>query len=193
MELQTILSDFITATIFVLLAGTVLYPLALSAVRDADRWLARQDIRSRDDLWRKLAAWMPGDRGLTSDTGDPPGGQAATAVPATKASERRQHGRLKTRFLGSLHPDSAAPAVNLCDVIDLSAGGARIRPVDPLPDAPMLALGLNRFGLLPAQVVWRDRDEVGLRFLQSPAEVSRVMRGLVPASGPVLAPAARAA
>ena len=94
--------------------------------------------------------------------------------------ERRRHRRIRTNFLGTLHPSADARADNLCDVLDISASGARIRPVDRLRDASPLILGLERFGRVPARVVWDRGGEVGLQFEQTPDQTVRMMRGLLP-------------
>ena len=94
--------------------------------------------------------------------------------------ERRRHRRIRTNFLGTLHPSADARADNLCDVLDISASGARIRPVDRLRDASPLTLGLERFGRVPARVVWDRGGEVGLQFEQTPDQTVRMMRGLLP-------------
>lgn len=107
---------------------------------------------------------------------------ASEPSPAARPSERRDHKRYRTCFLGTLHNDAGALATNLCDILDLSATGARIRPVDPMP--AMLAqvtVGLERLGRFPARVVWRHHGEVGLRFERGPKEVMAKMCGLIPA------------
>ncbi len=196
MELQGIFSDFLTTAMIILLASTILYPLTLSLALGADRWLARRGVCRGRGLWRRFAA---GERSSwTTTSGDAhhrgvPAAQLIGGAAPDEGPERRRHIRLKTPLLGTLHRDTAAAAGNLCDVVDLSASGARIRPVDPLPEVPLLALGLEHFGLFAAQIVWRDHDEVGLRFLQSPTEVARLMRGLLPAPGHAPAAAACAA
>lgn len=187
MELQKIIADFLMTAIIILSAGVVLYPLTLATMFGADEWLARHGIHGRRDLWRKLANW---NRRVFAGE---PNVLAVARIPAQDGSERRRYKRLTTRFLGTLHPNAKSPAANLCDVVDISASGVRIRPVDPLPEVPLVTLGLERFGLFTAQVVWRDGDEVGLRFLQSPAEIAHGMRGLVPAPCREPAPIARAA
>ncbi len=187
MELQEIISDFLMTAILMLSAGVILYPLTLATVLGVDEWLARCGIHGRRDLSRKLTGWK---RRVFAEE---PNVLAVPRISAQEGSERRRYKRLTTRFLGTLHPNAKSPAANLCDVVDLSASGARIRPVDPLPEAPLVTLGLDHFGLFTAQVVWRHGGEVGLRFLQSPAEIAHGMRGLVPAPCHEPAPIARAA
>jgi hypothetical protein len=187
MELERIISDFLMTAIIILSAGIILYPLTFSTILDVDEWLARRGVRDRRDLWRKLT-----QRERRVDAAVQSGAVVAR-LPAPDMPERRRHIRLKTGILGTLHPDTASLAANICDILDISASGARIRPVDPMAEAPLVALGIDRFGLFPAQVVWRNRDEVGLRFLQSPATVAHGMRGLVPTDCREAAPIARAA
>jgi len=187
MELQRLIADFMLTAMIILSSGIILYPLTLSAVLGIDKWRTRHGVHGSRDIWRTL-------------TGRPrrvPAQDQSAPVPARFSAldlaERRRHMRLKTSFLGTLHPDAASLAANICDVLDLSASGARIRPVDPMPDAPLVTLGIDRFGLFPAQVVWRHGGEVGLQFLQSPVMVAHSMRGLVPTAICTPAPIAHAA
>ncbi len=174
MELQRLISDFLMMAIIILSASVIFYPLTLSTILGVDEWLTRRGVHGWRDLWRKLA---PQEHRALAEVHKAP---VVTRIPALGMLERRRHMRLKTSFLGTLHPDAASLAANICDILDLSASGARIRPVDPLPEAPLVTLGIDRFGLFPAQVVWRHGGEIGLRFLQSPMMVAHGMRGLVP-------------
>jgi hypothetical protein len=49
---------------------------------------------------------------------------------------------------------------------DISEGGARLRMAggDPLPDSFMLQIGLRQAPHRQCRVVWREEDEVGIRF-----------------------------
>ncbi len=58
------------------------------------------------------------------------------------------------------------------DLVDISAGGARLKAKDPLPDFAGSRLVLSVHGVkdsgrlqnLPAQVRWRSGQEIGVQF-----------------------------
>lgn len=108
---------------------------------------------------------------------DPPLTSTRTSVPQ---HDRRRQKRFRTCLLGTLHRAAGDQAENLCDILDISFGGARVRPVDPMPARRRITLGLRHFGQLPARVVWRRDGEMGLKFDQNPAETMAIMKGLMP-------------
>jgi hypothetical protein len=110
--------------------------------------------------------------------------KGAAQAPRPKAPcspEHRVHKRFRTCFLGTLHQSADADPDNLCDIIDLSASGARVRPVEPIPATTRIALGLRHFGVRSARIVWRRNGEVGLQFENDSREAASALRGLLPA------------
>lgn len=89
-------------------------------------------------------------------------------------------------MMGSLHTKSETRADNLGDVINLSAGGARIRLVEPMPKVSHITLGLRHFGFFPARVAWCTADEIGLEFREAPEAVAGRLRGLLPQPVPMV-------
>jgi hypothetical protein len=62
-----------------------------------------------------------------------------------------------------------------CQVIDISVGGARLKMTAlPPPDLATAWLILDPFGPIEAETVWRDRDCVGVRFLQERREIAEL-------------------
>lgn len=209
MELQHLISDFLSTAIIILMTGTVAYSLTILSVQAAQEWLERSARGERRKLWgllRRRVHDLAGQGfwierlvlrplGLGTSRLGGAGGERAHAEDGARAGsdpalqsaalardyvERRRHKRFTTCLLATLHPEPNAKADNLCDVVDLSAGGARIRPVDRLAETRSVTLGLRHFGLIPAQVVWRRDGEVGLEFRQDPSETVAMMRGLLP-------------
>lgn len=58
-----------------------------------------------------------------------------------------------------------------CVVMDISAGGARLRGAGPMELETPVTLYIDRFGEFPANVVWHDGEQTGVGFLQHPREV----------------------
>jgi len=94
-----------------------------------------------------------------------------------KPHERRQFGRLHLLAYGRDKTCAIHIGGIKCqaDLIDVSAGGARLKhvPPPPLPSHPELVFSvpsLDDGGLLqnlPATVRWRNGDELGIKFDQS--------------------------
>lgn len=166
MELTEVFSSFFTATLIVLSIAVVFYAFIETTGERALDWLAGRDAGL---LQSRVEPGRPGRRARARGGASPEAGR-----------ERRHHRRYRMGLMGTLHPDADSRPGNLCDILDISATGARIRPVDPLSPSDGIALGLERFGLLPARVVWRRDDEVGLSFEQAPARIAYTMRGLLP-------------
>lgn len=51
-----------------------------------------------------------------------------------------------------------------CQVLDISAGGTRIRLAEPFPVRSEVVLVVDRVGALPGQIIWRRRNCAGMRF-----------------------------
>jgi hypothetical protein len=192
MDLQSFISNLLTATLIFLPAGVLLYAVVATTAERAQHWLARQrrPVRQAAARWRAfLETPLPrqplqASLGLFAaaiESGVESVSRWSWARPAPPSGrERRRHQRFRTGYMGSLHEDAETRASNLCDILDISATGARIRPVDPMQPTEHMTLGLERFGLFPARVVWWRNDEVGLRFEQTPTQVTYMMRGLLP-------------
>ena len=80
----------------------------------------------------------------------------------TDAQERRQHRRCAVFWPGKLSCQGCS--INF-DLLDISAGGARIHLSAPLIDSSTVTVRIDRIGEFRAEVVWRGLDDAGLRFL----------------------------
>ncbi len=162
MEYQELVSRFLTAAIVILMTASVAIPISVLAVQAAG-----EGLRRRQGPFRYL----------------PPGSwfqeKSRPAKSSAEPQKRRTHKRLRTCLFGSLHTEVVTKVDNLCDVIDFSAGGARIRLVDPMAEISKITLGLRHFGFFPARVVWRDGADLGLKFDLAPETVVDRMRGLL--------------
>ena len=75
--------------------------------------------------------------------------------------DRRQHPRRAVLWVGEL---GLGGATFDCQVWNVSLSGAKLRASLPLGPGTPVDLTLPRFGVLPANVVWRSGNELGLAF-----------------------------
>lgn len=60
-----------------------------------------------------------------------------------------------------------------CQVIDISPGGVRVRPVEAVPESlGPCQFQFARLGVFEGQIRWRDGDAVGLGFAMPPADIA---------------------
>jgi len=94
------------------------------------------------------------------------------------ARERREYERVSVALPGILSVPSE-PTVKKCTVIDLSAGGARLK-YDDAPPAPdrIAALSIEGFGIFEGITVWDCDAEYGMRFLFGESERQHLIQSL---------------
>ena len=83
--------------------------------------------------------------------------------------DRRRHPRSMVAWSGVLRDDRGAVKF---DVLDVSAGGARLRTSRTLRMNTKVMLDIDRVGGFLGEVVWLDPDRAGIRFLEDPRDVS---------------------
>jgi len=94
---------------------------------------------------------------------------------AAPPADLRAHARRAVCLTGRiLCADGAAE----CAVVNVSAGGARLRAAGDFAAGLEVRLELPACGGLPAVVVWAREGELGLRFTGDPAEVACALIGL---------------
>jgi hypothetical protein len=78
--------------------------------------------------------------------------------------DRRQKNRRIENVRAWADPGGIQPVVD-CQIVDISEGGARVRPVKniEMPDAFALQIDSTR-DLGAVDVVWRDQRSVGVKF-----------------------------
>ncbi len=62
-----------------------------------------------------------------------------------------------------------------CLIVNISSGGAMVRSEDPAFYATSVVLRNARIGDLAAEVVWRQNDELGLKFADDPETVAEII------------------
>ena len=177
MEFQDQMSRFLPVVTVILMVVGVTIPISVLVMQTLDK-----SFKRRTGLFRYLPrgfAFLGVDGLLPQNWFHKARTTTAPAKPSRERQRRRAHKRLRTCLMGSLHTKADTQVDNLCDVIDFSASGARIRLVDPMAEIPRMTLGLRHFGFFPARVVWRDGNDVGLNFDLAPDTVVGQMRGLL--------------
>lgn len=84
-------------------------------------------------------------------------------------AERRKHPRVDVLESGLLYGEDGCID---CQVIDVSANGARIRPVGDLPTkSGACRFLLARLGMFQAKICWAKNGQAGVAFDAPPEEV----------------------
>ncbi len=89
-----------------------------------------------------------------------------------KPSESRRFERTTVLWSGQLVYREQIVA---CTIVNISAGGAMVRSEDPAFYATSVVLRNARIGDLAAQVLWRQDDELGLKFADDPETVAEII------------------
>ncbi len=97
--------------------------------------------------------------------------------PAT-SREKRFYPRTAVLWTGRLHAGAQGAD---CRILNISATGAKIHLLEPLPPAPMVSLRISRFGEFPGDVIWREDSFLGIRFRDDPDDIIQIFGNAVPA------------
>ncbi len=89
-----------------------------------------------------------------------------------KSSEYRRFERTTVLWSGQLVFQEQSVA---CVIVNISSGGAMVRSEDPAFYATSVVLRNARIGDLAAEVVWRQNDELGLKFADDPETVAEII------------------
>ena len=77
------------------------------------------------------------------------------------STARRAQKRMKVMWSGTVRRGERFAE---CQVLDISAGGAKIRIAGPCPVRSEVALITDRLGALPGKISWRRGDLAGIEF-----------------------------
>jgi hypothetical protein len=91
-------------------------------------------------------------------------------------NDRRRHKRTRVLFSGCLVSGDQSVQGTM---LDLSAGGARIRLTGPLAAPSAITLRLARRIDFHVEPVWSSGGIVGLRFREAPSRISGIFAGLL--------------
>lgn len=87
-------------------------------------------------------------------------------------SETRRFDRTTVLWSGQLVSREQSVA---CVIVNISSGGAMVRSEDPAFFATSVVLRNAHTGDLAAEVVWRQNDELGLKFADDPETVAEII------------------
>ena len=79
--------------------------------------------------------------------------------------ERRRHKRLPVFWTGRISPDNGRDRDISVNLMDISAGGARVTMAEPVHGCPMVKLTIDRVGEFFGEVVWEGLGDLGIRFV----------------------------
>jgi len=88
----------------------------------------------------------------------------------------RQHARGAVLMGGRLLSDGQWRP---CQVVNVSAGGARLKVEGTYPPGRELVLELAACGRYPGVAVWARGEEMGLKFTCGPAELAELVEALI--------------
>ena len=94
-------------------------------------------------------------------------------------TSREQRVRPRTAVLWTARLHAGAQGAD-CRVLNISATGAKIHLLEPLPPAPMVSLRIERFGEFPGDVIWREENLLGIRFRDDPEDIIQIFGSAVP-------------
>jgi len=89
-----------------------------------------------------------------------------------KTSETRRFERTTVLWSGKLVFQEQSVA---CVIVNISSGGAMVRAEDSGLFVTSLVLHCSRFGDLVAEVVWRQDEEIGLKFADTAETIAGVL------------------
>lgn len=92
-------------------------------------------------------------------------------------NEMRRHARETVILNGRVTSTDGCEDV-LCDIVDISAGGARVKFAAILPTGTDVTLCLGDFGNFSARVQWSRPPHLGLKFHDSPDTMAEVMMAM---------------
>lgn len=84
------------------------------------------------------------------------------ALPQAR-TDRRRHQRRRLLWSGKLRTWDGS--ILDCTILDMSAGGAKVRLEQPVVPGELVTLMSRRFGMRPARVAWMEDLIIGLQFL----------------------------
>ena len=95
-----------------------------------------------------------------------------------RTNEIRKYPRRLVLLSGAVYMDNRPIE---CRVLDISSGGARIRVDEPFEHDDTFPLMIYRFGEFPTEVAWEKDTDIGVVFIDDPAQIERLIGHLLPA------------
>ena len=90
---------------------------------------------------------------------------------------QRRHRRIPVIWPGKLSQGEAGVD---CAILNISAGGAKLRMTEEQERHGLVALRSPRFGTLHGRIVWRAEAYLGVAFLNAPMQVAETFGPALP-------------
>jgi hypothetical protein len=98
-------------------------------------------------------------------------------IPPVDPRDRRRYPRTAVLWPGRIAAEGAKAD---CLVLNLSAGGAKIRTAGPVGLDAKLTVSIGQFGEFCGTVVWKAKDLLGVRFTDDAIEVGERLGATLP-------------
>jgi len=85
---------------------------------------------------------------------------------------RRKHSRNSVLFKAKILFENQSID---CEILDISAGGARVRGERQLEHGLSVILNLDPFGEIPCEIAWQKGINLGIKFQGNPEEVAEIV------------------
>jgi hypothetical protein len=109
-----------------------------------------------------------------------PGIGPVEPAPAGKA-ELRRHPRFAVLWTGRI--DVSTEWVD-CAILNISADGAKLRLFHDIHLPQQFQVSVDRHGVFPAELAWRDGNSAGVRFTGDIAPIERAIAHALPTGRP---------
>jgi hypothetical protein len=106
-------------------------------------------------------------------------GPAVGAVePAPPGKEElRRHPRFSVLWIGRI--DVSSEWVE-CAILNISADGAKLRLYQAIDLPPRFSVSVDRYGVFPAELAWREGNSAGVRFLGDTGPIAQAIAQALP-------------
>lgn len=85
---------------------------------------------------------------------------------------RRKHSRNSVLFKAKILFENQSID---CEILDISAGGARVRGKRQLEYGLSVILNLDPFGEIPCEIAWQKGQNLGMKFQGDPVEIAEII------------------
>ena len=143
---------------------------------------ARMSLLIEDFQFHGHIAWCDGDCLGLQFSDDPEA--VAPAIPeilnrTQDGRERRRHTRSTVLWSGELYGGVRRAQ---CEVLNISAGGAKLHAQGNFPVGTEVSFRSIRFGEFKAEVVWQNKENstLGIAFLEDPEHTAEILEKSLP-------------
>ena len=92
------------------------------------------------------------------------------------AFDKRKFVRTETSLRGTLTLEGKSVD---CEIVDISAGGGKLRSDEPLDRGRAVTLSIAEFGDFTGDIAWRSSNMMGIRFRGDPELIAETLTAIV--------------